>query len=66
MMWPFLNSDFYRHSIIGINLPTSGIHKLHYGKRYVVWETTAKYYQAGKLPGNFNDITHWNVILTSK
>ncbi len=61
-----LNSDFYRHSIIGINLPTSGIHKKHYGKKYVVWETTAKYYQVGKLPGNFNDITHWNVILTSK
>jgi len=61
-----LNSEFYRHSIIGINLPVSGIHKLHYGKKYVVWETTAKYYEAGKLPANFKDITHWNVILTSK
>ncbi|MEL6813028.1 MAG: hypothetical protein AAFP76_17020 [Bacteroidota bacterium] len=61
-----LNSEFYRHSIIGINLPAAGIFKRHYGKKYVVWETTAKYYEAGKLPGNFNDITHWNVILTSK
>lgn len=61
-----LNSEFYRHSIIGINLPAPGLHKRHYGKKYVVWETTAKYYEAGKLPGNFNDITHWNVILTSK
>lgn len=61
-----LNSDFYRHSIMGINLPTTGIHKRHYGKKYVVWETTAKYYEAGKLPPNFKDITHWNVILTSK
>lgn len=61
-----LNSEFYRHSIIGINLPSTGIYKRHYGKKYVVWETTAKYYEPGKLPGNFKDITHWNVILTSK
>jgi len=61
-----LNSEFYRHSIIGVNLPAKGIYKLHYGKKYVVWETTAKYFEAGKLPSNFNDITHWNVILTSK
>ena len=61
-----LNSDFYRHSIIGVNLPMAGIHKMHYGKKYVVWETTAKYYEAGRLPANFEDITHWNVILTSK
>ncbi|MEZ4858442.1 MAG: hypothetical protein R2781_06495 [Flavobacteriaceae bacterium] len=61
-----LNSDFYRHSIIGINLPASGIYKPYYGKKYMVWETTAKYYPVGQLPNNFNDITHWNVVLTSK
>lgn len=61
-----LNSTFYRHSILGINLPATGVHKKHYGKKYVVWETTAKYYPAGSLPSNFNDITHWNIVLTSK
>ena len=61
-----LNSEFYRHSIIGVNLPAKGVYKLHYGKKYVVWETTAKYFEAGTLPNNFKDITHWNVILTSK
>ena len=61
-----LNSEFYRHSILGINLPAAGIYKLHYGKKYVVWETTAKYFEAGILPNNFNNITHWNVVLTSK
>lgn len=61
-----MNSEFYRHSIIGINLPAKGLYKRHYGKKYMVWETTAKYYEAGNLPGNFDDITHWNVILTSK
>ncbi|NND63885.1 MAG: hypothetical protein HKN48_11915 [Flavobacteriaceae bacterium] len=61
-----LNSDFYRHSILGINLPAKGINKVYYGKKYVVWETTAKYFTVGELPTNFNDITHWNVVLTSK
>tara|TARA_R110000787_G_scaffold137132_1_gene249854 strand:+ start:9322 stop:10344 length:1023 start_codon:yes stop_codon:yes gene_type:complete len=61
-----VNSDFYRHSIIGINLPASGDYKVFKGKKYVLWETTAKYYKAGELPINFNNITHWNVVLTSK
>ena len=61
-----VNSDFYRHSIIGINLPASGDFKVFNGKKYVLWETTAKYYKVGELPVNFNNITHWNVVLTSK
>ena len=61
-----LNSDFYLHSVIGINLPASGSHKTHRGRNYYTWETTAKYYTIGELPVNFNDLTHWNVVLTSK
>ncbi len=61
-----LNSDFYLHSVIGINLPGSGLHKTFRGKKYYVWETTAKYYTIGELPVNFSDLTHWNVVLTSK
>lgn len=61
-----LNSDFYRHSIIGINLPAQGVSKLYYGKKYIVWETTGKYFTPGQLPSNFSDINHWEVILTSK
>jgi hypothetical protein len=61
-----LNSDFYRHSIIGINLPAKGDHKIYKGKKYKVWETTTKYFEAGELPYSFDDITHWNVVLTSK
>jgi len=61
-----VNSEFYRHSIIGINLPASGLHKIHNGKKYVLWETTAKYFEIGSLSPNFNDVTHWNIILTSK
>ncbi|GAB5398762.1 MAG: hypothetical protein Aureis2KO_03470 [Aureisphaera sp.] len=61
-----LNSSHYRHSILGINLPSKGLSKLYRGKKYVVWETTAKYYEAGSLPSNFNDISYWDVVLTSK
>ncbi|MGK0428329.1 MAG: hypothetical protein ACJAUR_002449 [Ulvibacter sp.] len=61
-----LNSNFYRHSILGLNIPGSGKIKLFRGKKYILWETTAKYYSAGVLPSNFNDIKHWNVVLTSK
>lgn len=61
-----VNSDFYRHSIIGINLPASGDFKTFKGKKYILWETTAKYFKAGELPTNFNNVTHWNVVLTSK
>jgi hypothetical protein len=61
-----LNSNFYRHSILGLNIPGSGEIKLHKGKKYLLWETTAKYYSAGVLPINFNDIRHWNITLTSK
>ena len=60
------NSEFYRHSIIGINLPASGYHKVHNGKKYFLWETTAKYFELGNLSPSFNDVTHWNIILTSK
>jgi hypothetical protein len=61
-----LNSNFYRHSILGLNIPGIGKIKLYQGKKYILWETTAKYYSAGVLPSNFDDIRHWNVILTSK
>lgn len=61
-----VNSTFYRHSIIGINLPSSGLHKIYNGKKYTLWETTAKYFEPGYLSPGFDDVTYWNVILTSK
>lgn len=61
-----LNSDYYRHSIIGLNLPAAGLHKMHFGKKYMTWETTAKYFRIGELPSNFDNVNYWNVVLTSK
>ena len=61
-----LNSDYYRHSILGLNLPAQGLYKIHNGKKYVLWETTAKYFEIGYLSPSYNDVTYWNVVLTSK
>jgi len=61
-----LNSNYYRHSILGINIPGAGTYKTHYGKRYLLWETTNKYFKAGDLPSTFNNVSYWDVVLTSK
>ncbi len=61
-----VNSTFYKHSVIGLNIPASGDYKLLNGKKYLLWETTAKYYTIGKLPPNFNNVAYWNIVLTSK
>lgn len=61
-----LNSDFYLHSVIGVNLPATGDYKIFAGKKYMAWETTSKYYTIGDLPESFNDMQYWNVVITSK
>ena len=61
-----LNSDFYRHSILGVNIPASGDYKLHRGKRYYLWETTAKYFKIGEMAPRMEDLSHWDIVLLSK
>ncbi|WP_459211466.1 hypothetical protein [Aquimarina rhabdastrellae] len=60
-----LNSQYYKHSILGLNLPASGDYKIHQGKRYYTWETTNKYYTLGTLPESFDNINHWDIVLTN-
>ncbi len=60
-----LNSDYYRHSILGLNIPAKGQYKTQNGKRYYVWETTNKHFTIGTLPKNFDNINHWNIVLTN-
>ncbi|WP_062061599.1 hypothetical protein [Aquimarina longa] len=60
-----LNSDYYKHSILGLNIPAKGIYKLHNGKRYYTWETTSKHFTIGTLPKNFDDISHWYIVLNN-
>lgn len=60
-----LNSDYYRHSVLGLNIPSKGLYKLHNGKRYYFWETTNKYFTIGTLPKNFDNVNHWHIMLTN-
>ena len=61
-----LNSDEYRHSILGLNLPASGKFKAHGGKRYYVWETTSKYFNLGQLAPGMENLIYWDIVLLSK
>lgn len=59
-----INSDYYKHSMLGINLPNiNGSYKLHRGIKYYFWETTAKGPRLGLLPREFKNTHYWNVVL---
>ena len=58
-----LNSDLYAHSVIGLNIHSSGRYKYYRGRRYYTWETTAKGYDLGMLPSSSSDINYWYVAL---
>lgn len=60
-----LNSEYYKHSIIGLNAPSIGIFKVIGGVRYFIWETTAKGMQLGQFPNNMSDMRFWKVALNN-
>lgn len=60
-----LNSDYYKHSVLGLHIPAKGIYKVQNGKRYYIWETTNKHFTIGTLPKNFDNINHWYIVLTN-
>ena len=61
-----LNSNYYRHSILGLHIPSTGTYKLHNGKRYYVWETTNKNYTLGNIPKNYRRMNYWDVVLSNE
>ena len=59
-----LNSWHYGHSILGINLPTSGNNYKYYnGKRYYAWETTYPGWLKGQIPPKVFNMNHWEISL---
>jgi hypothetical protein len=60
------SSEYYRHSIIGVNLPLSGIAYQYQNHRYVLWETTAPNIKAGILPAEISNLNYWRISLKSK
>lgn len=60
------SSEYYCHSIIGVNLPISGIAYKYENQRYVLWETTAPNIRAGVLPKEISNLNYWRISLKSK
>lgn len=60
-----LSSEYYAHSIIGINLPLSGIAYQYQNQRYILWETTAPNVRAGILPKEISNLNYWRISLKS-
>ena len=58
-----VNSHEYLHSMLALDIPTSGDYLEYKGKRYAFWETTNVGWLPGMLPPDMNNTNYWNVIL---
>jgi hypothetical protein len=61
-----MSSEFYGHSIIGINLPINGTAYIYNNQRYVLWETTAPNCKPGIIPNEISNLNNWRISLKSK
>ena len=60
-----LNSDQYKHSVLGINVPARGKYKMYNRKKYYFVETTASGCPIGYLPKNVSTLSYWNFVLVN-
>lgn len=58
-----LNSDYYGHSVIGLNLASNGKYKVYNGKRYYTWEVTSRGWKLGEISPEISDMNYWYVAL---
>lgn len=59
-----INSAYYKHSMLGLNLPKiRGMYKQYGITNYYFWETTEKHSRLGKLPRQFGNINYWEIEL---
>jgi hypothetical protein len=58
-----VNSHEYLHSMLALDISTSGDVLEYHGKRYAFWETTNVGWLPGMLPPDMNNTKYWNVIL---
>lgn len=61
-----MSSEFYGHSIIGINLPYDGTAYIYNNQRYVLWETTTSNAKPGKISNQISNLNNWRISLKSK
>lgn len=57
-----INSDYYGHSMLGLNLSSArGVYKKYNGVKYYFLETTNKGFAIGELPREMSYMNFWNV-----
>jgi hypothetical protein len=61
-----MSSEFYNHSLIGINLSYEGAAYSYNDQRYVLWETTDANIKPGILPNEISNTNYWRISLKSK
>lgn len=61
-----MSSEFYNHSLIGINLPYEGVSYTYNNQSYILWETTNTNIKPGILPNEISNINYWRISLKSK
>ncbi|MDO8316667.1 MAG: hypothetical protein Q7T12_04010, partial [Flavobacterium sp.] len=61
-----LSSEFYGHSILGINLPINGTAYNYNENRYVMWETTTPNCKPGIISNKISNLNNWRISLKSK
>ena len=61
-----LSSEFYGHSILGINLPINGTAYNYNENRYVMWETTIPNCKPGIISNKISNLNNWRISLKSK
>ncbi len=60
-----LTSQYYNHSIIGINLPYEGITYSDSNLRYVLWETTSGILEPGLISHEISNLAYWKISIKS-
>lgn len=58
-----INSSEYLHSMLALDIPSSGDDFEYKGKKYAYWETTNTGWLPGMLPPDMNNKDYWSVIL---
>ena len=59
-----INSDYYVHSMLGVNIQgVNGVFKAYYGRKYYFWETTSKGFGIGQLPKETGELNYWKIEL---
>lgn len=61
-----MSSEFYGHSIIGINLPYEGTAYIYNNQKYVLWETTTPNAKPGEISNQISNLNNWRISLKSK